>query len=59
MAKPHISDQLRKFNAETLATLDGLRDQGYTYQSIADSLGVSYATIYRACNRQGTYKGLA
>ena len=58
MARPHISEQLRKFTPATLATLDALRSQDRTYLAIAAALGVSYATVYRACNRQGTYKGM-
>ena len=58
MARPHISDQLRKFTPATLPTLDALRQQGRTYLSIATALGVSYATVYRAVNRQDTYKGM-
>ena len=58
MAKPHTSEQLRRFSPATLPTLDALRRLGRTYQSIADSLGVSYVTVYRACNRIETYKGM-
>lgn len=41
---------------KTLATLDAIRAQGVTYQKIADALGVSYVTIYRAINRIDTYQ---
>lgn len=58
MTRPHISEQLRKFNPATLATLDALRKQGRTYLAIAQSLGVGYSTVYRAINRINTYKGM-
>ena len=59
MARPNNIQMLRTFTPSTLATLDALRKQGRSYLSIATALGVSYVTVYRACNRQGTYKGMA
>ena len=49
----------RTLEQSILPTLDALRQQGCAYQKIADALGVSYVTIYRAVNRLGPYKGLA
>lgn len=56
---PKNIEALRAFTFATLPALDGMRAKGYTYQQIADKLGVSYATVHRACNRQGTYSAAA
>jgi len=39
-----------------IETLDKLKKQGRTYHEIANALGISYSTTYRAINRIDTYK---
>ena len=54
MARPTTTKPM--LAPETLATLDAIRAQGWTYQSIASALNISYVTAYRAINRQGPYQ---
>ncbi len=55
MSRPHTADALRIFSFETIPTLQALYKQGHTFQAIANSLGVSYATVYRAINQIESY----
>ena len=59
MARPHDADARRALDSKIIHTLEALRKQGRTYQSIADSLRLSYVTVYRAINRIDSYRNTA